>query len=84
MTEYARLAGSYSGLKARGNASVGAIWSTDGSATFTITPWASQQLAVRSPIFNGSYTATDTTTGQVATTVRTGERITFPGTGYHV
>ncbi|MEE1820897.1 glycoside hydrolase family 95 protein [Streptomyces sp. BE20] len=76
--------GSYSGLKARGNASVGATWSANGSVTFTITPWVPQQLSVRSPIFNGAYTVTDTNTGQVVTTARTGERITFAGTGYHV
>jgi alpha-L-fucosidase 2 len=76
-------AGSVSGLKARGNVTVGASWQVNGTAQFTFAPMNSGQLAVRNPMFTGAYTLLDTTTGQNLTATRDGDRITFNAIAGH-
>ncbi|GAA1182892.1 glycoside hydrolase N-terminal domain-containing protein [Kitasatospora gansuensis] len=75
--------GSVSGLKARGDVTVGADWQADHTATFTLTPRNDGQLAVRSPMFTGAYGLLDTTTGQPVTAALSGDRITFAGVAGH-
>ncbi|NKE60501.1 glycoside hydrolase family 95 protein [Lentzea sp. PSKA42] len=69
--------GSVTGLKARGNVTVDASWTTAGGVDFTATPAVSGGLTLRSGIFTGAYTLTDTSTGQAVSGTRDGDRITF-------
>lgn len=76
--------GSFTGLKARGDVTVGATWAATGDATFTLKPAKAGELAVRSPMFTGAHTLTDTTTGATVTPTRNGDRITFTALAGHV
>ncbi|WP_438493449.1 glycosyl hydrolase family 95 catalytic domain-containing protein [Streptomyces asiaticus] len=76
--------GSFSGLKARGNVTVGASWKENGAAEFTFAPAKDGSIAVRSPMFLGPFNVTDTTTGESITPTRDGPRITFEGKAGHV
>jgi alpha-L-fucosidase 2 len=73
-------AGSVTGLKARGNVTVDASWTTAGDVDFTVKPTRTGQLTLRNGIFAGRYTLTDTATGQPVTTTGTGDRRTFTAT----
>ncbi|HVK26683.1 MAG TPA: glycoside hydrolase N-terminal domain-containing protein [Actinokineospora sp.] len=75
--------GSVSGLKARGNVTVDANWAANGATDFTLTPANAGTLNVRNPMFNGTYTLTDTTTGTAVTNTRVGDRITFTAVAGH-
>lgn len=75
--------GSVTGLKARGNVTVDAAWSATGATDFTLTPANSGTLNVRNPMFAGSFTLTDLTTGQAVTPTRGGDRITFTAVAGH-
>ncbi|WHT23198.1 glycoside hydrolase family 95 protein [Crossiella sp. CA-258035] len=69
--------GSVTGLKARGNVTVDAAWTTAGGLDFTAKPAASGSLTLRSKMFTGRYTLTDTSTGQSVGGARDGDRVTF-------
>ncbi len=76
-------AGSASGLKARGDVTVGASWQADRTAVFTLTPANAGTLTVRSPMFTGPYTLVDTASGQPVAASRDGDRITFTAVAGH-
>ncbi|WP_051787262.1 MULTISPECIES: glycosyl hydrolase family 95 catalytic domain-containing protein [Streptomyces] len=76
-------AGSVSGLKARGDVTVGATWQADGSTEFTLAPRDSGQLAVRDALFTHPYSLVDTATGQTQTVSASGDRITFAAVAGH-
>ncbi|WP_063757053.1 glycosyl hydrolase family 95 catalytic domain-containing protein [Lentzea aerocolonigenes] len=69
--------GSVSGLKARGNVTVDASWTSAGGVDFTATPAFSGSLTLRNAIFSGAYTLVDTSTGQAVSGTRNGDRVTF-------
>ncbi|WP_436494327.1 glycosyl hydrolase family 95 catalytic domain-containing protein [Actinokineospora sp. HUAS TT18] len=75
--------GSVTGLKARGNVTVDANWAANGATDFTLTPANAGTLNVRNPMFTGTYTLTDLTTGQAVTPTRSGDRITFTAVAGH-
>ncbi|MGI5447594.1 glycosyl hydrolase family 95 catalytic domain-containing protein [Streptomyces sp. CA-243310] len=75
--------GSVTGLKARGDVTVGAVWQADKSAKFTLMPGNSGPLTVRSSLFTGSYSLVDTTTGQAQKATRSGDRMTFTAVAGH-
>ncbi|MFC5821029.1 glycosyl hydrolase family 95 catalytic domain-containing protein [Nonomuraea harbinensis] len=72
--------GSVTGLKARGDVTVGASWQADGRTEFILTPKNSGPLAVRGHLFTGPFTLVDTTTGQTVTATRDGDRVSFTAT----
>lgn len=55
--------GSVTGLRARGGVTVGASWEEDGAVEFTLAPDRTGELAVRSPVFTGTYRLTDAASG---------------------
>ncbi|WP_406387324.1 glycosyl hydrolase family 95 catalytic domain-containing protein [Streptomyces sp. NBC_00887] len=76
--------GSFTGLKARGNVTVGASWKEHGAAEFTLAPAKNGPVAVRSSMFLGAFSVVDTTTGRAITPTRDGQRISFDGEAGHV
>ncbi|NUT48492.1 MAG: hypothetical protein HOV94_14460, partial [Saccharothrix sp.] len=73
--------GSVTGLKARGDVTVNASWTTAGGVDFTVTPASSGSLTLRNGIFTGAYTLVDTSTGQAVGGTRAGDRVTFTAIG---
>ncbi|MCE6998572.1 discoidin domain-containing protein [Saccharothrix sp. S26] len=75
--------GSVTGLKARGNVTVGVSWGSANSVDITAKPANTGNLTLRNGIFTGRYTVTDTTTGQPVTGTADGDRFTFTATAGH-
>ncbi|MFY1702871.1 glycosyl hydrolase family 95 catalytic domain-containing protein [Micromonospora sp. WMMA1923] len=75
--------GSVSGLRARGDVTVGTEWSGRTATRITLDPGHTGPLRVRSALFGGRFQVTDATTGRRVDVARDGQEIRFTGVAGH-
>ena len=75
-------AGSVTGLRARGNATVDVEWSGGGATRITVAAGSTGNLTVRNPIL-ATADVLDLTTGQAVPVTRNGPQVTFAATAGH-